>query len=45
MFLALLLQRYEFLPDPEAETLPDRTSACGGSFSVPQAYKLVAKEL
>ena len=45
VFLVSLLQRFEFLPDPDAKELPDINDGLSGFVFVPKPYKLVAKEL
>jgi len=45
IFLVSLIQRFEFLPDPNSDKLPDINTGSNGVIFVSMSYKLVAKEL
>ena len=45
IFLVSLVRRFEFLPDPNAEKLPEIDGGIHGVFFAPKPYKVVAREL
>ena len=45
IFLVSLVQRFEFLPDPNEDKLPDIDNGSNGALFVAKHFKLVAKEL
>ena len=45
IFLVGMVQKFEFLPDPESTKLPTIDKATNGFVYLPLPYKLVAKEL
>ena len=45
IYVISLVRRFEILPDPKAECLPDITSGSNGQFFVPHPFKLVAREI
>ena len=45
IFLVSLVRRFEFLPDPKVDSLPDIDEGSNGFVFVPKKYELVAKEL
>uniref|UniRef100_H2YB90 Cytochrome P450 2U1 n=1 Tax=Ciona savignyi TaxID=51511 RepID=H2YB90_CIOSA len=45
IFLVSLVQKFEFLPDPDAKDLPDIENGSHGTVFVPLPYKLLAKEI
>uniref|UniRef100_H2YAB3 Uncharacterized protein n=1 Tax=Ciona savignyi TaxID=51511 RepID=H2YAB3_CIOSA len=45
IFLVSLVQKFEFLPDPDATDLPDIDNGANGTAFVPFPYQLVAKEI
>jgi len=45
LFLTSMVQKFEFLPNPDDDTLPEiENIATGGQFCAPSLYKVVAKE-
>ena len=44
IFLVSMVQKFEFLPDPEAKKLPDINEGINGLTYNPYPYRVVAKE-
>jgi len=45
IFLVSLVQKFEFLPDPNSDKLPDINTGSNGTLFVSNPFKLVAREL
>ena len=45
IFLVSLVRRFEFLPDPKADSLPDIDEGVNGFMFAPKPFKLVVKEM
>ena len=45
IFLVGMVQKFEFLPDPDAKELPQIKERRPGIVSVPKPYKIFIKEL
>ena len=45
IFLVSMVQKFEILPDPEAEKLPEINEGINGTAFAPYPYRIVAKEL
>ena len=43
IFLVGMVQKFEFLPDPDSKTLPTITEGCFGLGFIPLPYQIVAK--
>ena len=44
LFLSSMVQKFEFLPNPDDDNLPDIENVSSGPVFVPSLYKVVAKE-
>ncbi|XP_076802018.1 cytochrome P450 2U1-like [Clavelina lepadiformis] len=45
LFLVSMVQKFEFLPDPEAKELPDIDDGVKGVGFIPHSFRLVAKQM
>ena len=45
LFLVSMVQKFEFLPDPEAKELPDIHDGVSGTGFIPHSFRLVAKQM